>query len=196
MQINEHVAFATSIFDIDLPGVSDQIDTSKYSFGQTSGLNYNRDFDFLKKQFQSICKTICEDYFNIKDDYQYDIVAMWLNKSDRHAFLPPHNHCNTFLSGVLMLDEAGDDFPPLEFLRPQPLQIIPSIKNYNYLNSNMFGVRTIKDKLYVFPSYMMHFVQVNLSDKIRKSIAFDMIVRGVYFEDTDGNGANIGKFVI
>lgn len=196
MQIYEHVAFASSIFEIDLPGISDRIDTSTYKLGQTSGLQYNSDFDFLVETFESVCKTIGEDLFHLKDGYTYDIASMWLNKSNKDAWLPPHNHCNTFLSGVLMLDEDGDDFPNLEFLRPQPLQIMPSIKNYNHLNSNMFGVHTIKDKLYVFPSYMMHFVRVNLNEKIRQSIAFDIIVRGVYYEDTDGQGSNIGKFEI
>jgi len=57
-------------------------------------------------------------------------------------------------------------------------------------------LKTLKDKLYIFPSYLLHFVRLNMNEKIRKTIAFDIIVRGTYYEDVDGNGKNIGKFTI
>ena len=194
--IHEHVAFATSVFEIDLPGISEKIKTDDYKIGQTSGLQYKDEFKFLVDEFTSKCKEISETYFNIKEGFDYEIATMWLNKSDKYAFHPPHNHCNTFLSGVLMLDGKEDEFPSLEMIRPQPMQILPTVKNFNPLNSNWFALKTLKDKLYIFPSYLLHFVRLNMNEKIRKTIAFDIIVRGTYYEDVDGNGKNIGKFTI
>ena len=195
-KIHEHLAFSTSVFEIDLPGISEKIDTDSYTSGQTSGLQYKKEFKFLVDEFTSKCKEISENYFNINENYDYEIATMWLNKSDKYSFHPPHNHCNTFLSGVLMLDGVDGEFPSLELIRPQPMQILPTVKKYNSLNSNWFGLKTLKDKLYIFPSYLLHFVRLNMNDKVRKTIAFDVVARGVYYEDVDGEGKNIGKFKI
>lgn len=200
MNIIEHVAFATSIFEIDLPGISDKLNiknSKHYKVGQTSGLQYYDEFNELTKIFKDKCKEISENYYNVKKNtYSYDIGTMWLNSSDKYAYHPPHNHCNTFLSGVLMLDGEEGQYPDLEFIRPNVIQVLPTIEEYNALNSNWFGTKTLKDKLYIFPSGLMHFVRINLNEKTRDTIAFDMILRGTYYEDVDGQGKNIGKFKI
>jgi len=196
----EHVAFATSIFEIDLPGISDKLNiknSEHYKLGQTIGLQYFDEFNELTQIFKDKSKEIAEKYYDVKKDtYTCDIGAMWLNVGEKYAYHPPHNHTNTFLSGVLMLGGVKNEYPDLEFIRPYALQVLPTVENYNALNSNLFGTKTLKDKLYIFPSSLMHFVRININEKNRETIAFDMILRGTYYEDVDGKGKNIGKFKI
>ena len=97
----EHVAFATSIFEIDLPGISDKLNIKNfehYKLGQTIGLQYFDEFNELTQIFKDKSKEIAEKYYDVKKDtYTCDIGAMWLNVGEKYAYHPPHNHTNTFL---------------------------------------------------------------------------------------------------
>ena len=120
---------------------------------------------------------------------------MWLNSKPTGINHPPHNHTNTFISGVLYLDGEEKTYPSLKLLRPYQLPIVPLVDKFNEINSNVIELLTAKDEVIFFPSYLLHFVDTNLNEKPRISIAFDTLLRGKYGEIRE-NGLTVGNFKI
>ena len=140
-----------------------------------------------KKRFKGFCKAISDVVYTISSDiieydnnYSVDITAMWGNKQKKGIGFHPHVHHNNIFSGVFYPD-GGEEFPGIKFYRPFDTALAPTIKNYNIHNWQTYELNACrKDCLLVFPSWLLHQVPINNSDKDRMSISFNVMLRGRY----------------
>mgnify|MGYP005989779143 FL=1 len=181
-------------------GISNELNIRKTKYykskgGQTINLQKEPYFKELIKKIKISVLRLSEQYYKVRKGYKVDVVSMWLNSNEKNRYHPPHNHQNTFISGVIWLDGERNDYPSLKLLRPYALPNLPIIENYNEINSNVISVESEKDKIIFFPSYLYHYVDKNLKAKPRISIAFDTILRGPYGEIIN-NGETVGQYKI
>jgi len=195
-KVGPHFIFPT--FITDYAGLSDKLNIRKTSYykikgGQTIDLQKDPYFKELRERIKLSINGILNNYYHPKNKYKIDIVSMWLNSNQKNMDHPPHNHLNTFLSGVFYLDGEENEFESINILRPYVLPNLPTINRYNEINSNVLYIKTKKDKVVFFPSYLMHYVTTNKNNKPRISIAFDIILRGSYGEIRT-NDLTVGQY--
>lgn len=194
--------FLTPVFFVEYSGIADELNIRKTKYylpegGQVINLQKDPFFKSLIDKIKISVKHIAEHWYKVKKGYKVDVVSLWVNSSETGQFHSPHNHMNTFMSGVIMLDgELGTkDYPNLKFLRPYANPIMPQVEKFNELNSNVIQFNTEKDCVAIFPSYLFHYVDVNKNKLPRISIAFDTILRGKYGE-IGPKGQTVGDYRI
>ena len=195
--IKEAGEFSVGLFTDRYLGVSNflNIENSKYvkkEGGQTIYLQKDDYFSILVDKIKTSALEIATKYYQVIDGYTPEVVSMWLNTHTKNNIHPPHNHQNTFLSGVFYLNDSPQ-IAPIGFLRPYAIPFLPIIKSYNKYNTTVMKHVPSKDDVIFFPSYLYHYVDINTEDKPRLSIAFDIILRGEYGEVTKNNGT-VGQF--
>lgn len=105
------------------------------------------------------------------------IQQAWYNISGAQSVNLPHQHPQSFLSGVYYI-KVSDDAGPIKFYRNTNeafiLESLGSYKELNTLNSPTAAFRPENGKLLLFPSWLMHGVDVNGDDEDRISLAFSV----------------------
>ena len=139
--------------------------------------------DVTAELFREIMRCVYETFIGLgfnQEEYEPVIHVSWININRKHHFMRHHNHINSVFSGVYYIKvpkNSGD----LEFNSPiaDHKHVIDSdwIKNFNFFNSNTWQIPAEEGKLVVFPSWLVHFVQPNLSDEDRISLSFDCSIR-------------------
>jgi uncharacterized protein (TIGR02466 family) len=120
--------------------------------------------------------------------YTYDEYALsqsWISIKQPGQLHTMHTHPNSLISGVFYYGEEDADIPAITFHKP----IIGT--NVSYLSPRYqpdrrksqyawetFSVNYSPGLLLLFPSYILHSVPVNKSDKVRKSLAFNVMSKG------------------
>ena len=189
--------FKTPIFYDIYTGVSDKInikETKYYKSKKTQIIDLQKEkiFKPLINRIKESTLDISKNVFKINKPYTVDVVSLWLNIQAQNTDHTSHIHQNTFLSGVFFLENTK---LPLNFLRPQPIPILPIVDEYNDFNSNRLYHYGFKDSIVLFPSYLYHFVSVNDEKKNRLTMAFDIILRGQYGE-IQVNQTTVGQYKI
>lgn len=198
-------AFVTPIFKLPLTGMIEKLQPKldqiieetavDLRVNQKPYLHADEDFKPLVDTVMAVVKDISENVFDVKKNkYDVDVTSMWINVGTKYAEHAAHIHNNSWLSGIFVI-RGGEDKPAVNFLRPSPLQILPTIEQYNAYNSNILHCPAEVGTLYLFPSYLYHYVLKNLSDEKRVTISFDTLLRGEYYEDTKYS-PDIGRFTI
>tara|TARA_Y100000004_G_scaffold9420_1_gene10279 strand:- start:233 stop:838 length:606 start_codon:yes stop_codon:yes gene_type:complete len=130
--------------------------------------------------------------FNDKK-YEYDtfeITDMWSNILRSGEFHRPHTHSNNILSGVYYVE--SDEAANIRFYdpRPQANVLSPKVKEFDKTNSSLWYFPSKTNRLILFPSWLQHYVPINHSDKLRISIAFNIMFRGLVGDPKELQSAN------
>lgn len=119
-----------------------------------------------------------KSFSNIRDNAVLQISNMWVNINKKYSYNSTHIHSGSFFSGVFYI-EVPENSGRINFENPSSLQkvFINSIKQ-NIVRNNEFTAHTwIYDPkpnmMVLFPSWIEHNVDQNLSDSDRISIAFN-----------------------
>lgn len=134
----------------------------------------------LNKLFVNISHRLnaLHTFFNFRDDLQISISSFWVNINGKGHANVPHTHRGFTFSGVYFVDgQPGSG----DLVLVHPSQQFP----YHYLDlpfkdhSIDKSLGTIHytpqpGKLVIFPSWIQHYVQPNLTDQDRISIGFDV----------------------
>ena len=111
-------------------------------------------------------------------DNPFVITTSWLVKikKDKTNSYHYHNHKNSFLSGIVYLN--NDDFGGTKFcnFNQKSFYVIPN--QWNCFNSETYDIVYEKNKLVLFPSYLPHQIIPHKSKKTRLSIAFNVFPTG------------------
>jgi uncharacterized protein (TIGR02466 family) len=117
--------------------------------------------------------------FNFKDSVKFTIGRTWINLNQNSNIVRPHLHANSLLSGVLYL--KCNNSGPLVFIHPVMAQqyVINSelVDKFNGFNSSVMTVDPAVGKLIIFPSWLVHYVEKNLDDSDRISLAFNIDIQ-------------------
>lgn len=123
------------------------------------------------------------DKFNIlhkdlglSDSVSQIVSEYWININLNDKISFPHSHPNRVFSAVYYV-KAETNCGDLVFMNPNKVtcQNISDdcIKEYNFYNATHWKITPQKNLLIIFPSWLEHYVQPNLSGTDRISIAFN-----------------------
>ena len=134
--------------------------------------------------YKALAKDIVISAFEIFNrlDYKADkieITDMWANELKKNETHQPHNHSNNFLSGVFYLN-ADDTMPGITFQDPRPGAniILPRKKMDHINNASLLHYKAKTNRIIMFPSWLVHWVPINLSTNNRISISWNIQVKG------------------
>ena len=123
---------------------------------------------------------ICDDLGIDLNAYNHvEISETWGNVLRKGEDHPIHTHSNHVFSGVFYLTDGN----PTIFMDPRPAADCFSL-NYKKDVQCFYGARAaapaVPNTLVIFPSWLGHLVTPNKTEKVRKSISFNIILRGQY----------------
>ena len=134
--------------------------------------NRNTNRDGLSKSFGDIMsKELHELQADLKK-YRPEINEVWLTDVwsvtyEQGDYQATHNHSSTGLSGLLHLEIPADG--------PQ-LNIIMPWNDWIHDDTKYYSVKYKVGTMMVMPSFLLHSSEVNLSDKRKRVISWDMKV--------------------
>ena len=140
------------------------------------------------------CLEIRNKILNAFDDYAYNLLKIkpetefYLTTSWAVKFLPggsaqAHTHTNSLFSGTLYL-KAAEETGQITFHKHQKYLNFSSptisleFTEQNIFNSSTWSITPTENQIIIFPSNVMHSVDINNSKDDRVSVAFNIFVRG------------------
>ncbi len=106
----------------------------------------------------------------------FEITGCWANTLEPGAAHPMHIHPNNFLSGVYYVQvQPGADNINFHDPRPQTGIIRPPVIELTAYNTDQVVVSVEEGMLLLFPAWLPHSVSVNVSDRRRVSISFNLM---------------------
>ena len=103
------------------------------------------------------------------------IQSMWAIINKKYDFNVLHSHPNCFLSAAYYVS-AHENCGDIVFYDPRPAPVYkhPIPKSPNNLNATVNSIKPEAGMLVLFPSYLEHSVNPNMSDKKRIVISFNI----------------------
>ncbi|NIW86171.1 MAG: hypothetical protein GWN09_06160 [Gammaproteobacteria bacterium] len=141
----------------------------------------NLDFDVpAVGQFATLVLERAREYglahsWRFPSHMQLVMREIWANVSGAHAYNNVHNHPNSLLSGVYYVkvqDDCGDLI--VADPRKQASVMQPEYTERNPMNSTMHTFPPEAGRLIIFPSWLDHGVNSNLSGADRISMSFNI----------------------
>ena len=151
-----------------------QLPPGNHSWQTEQRLHEIEEFDEVTGIINSACKGVL-DQIEIGYD-SFAITGCWANMSPPGVFHIAHTHPNNFLRGVyyVQVQEGADS---ISFHEPQPQTdiISPSAIRMNKYNSLVHQLKVKPGRLVIFPSWFVHSVGRNESDRLRVSVSFNIM---------------------
>ena len=163
-----------------------QIERSKDSTGvvksnnggwQSGNINYSDSPFFFLSDIEKICQEFAKDILKINKSIS--LMNTWININQKYNSNQTHSHPACILSGVYYVKtpkECGNiqfQHPALDLMERDWNDII-SDSDLNQYSSPQWWLPSEEKTLYVFPSWIKHLVQPNMSDEERISISFNV----------------------
>ena len=136
--------------------------------------------DFIKQSLLHFGKEVLMYTYD-----EYAFLQSWISHKTPGQFHTMHTHPNSLISGVFYYGEEDPDIPAISFHKPvagvnvsylAPKHVADRRKSqYAW---DQFSINYTPGLLLLFPSYMFHSVPVNKSNKVRKSLAFNVLPKG------------------
>lgn len=149
-------------------------DTVSTSFKYKDEHNFIVDYNL--RALEKVIVKCTESYLNkvkTNTDMNLGIKKSWINFSNRHQFQFEHDHVGLFssvvLSGIYYYQTNGND-GNLAFVSPNPFQSA----NMSAFGDSKVTYKPAVGKLLLFPSWLKHRVETNVTDGERISIAFNL----------------------
>jgi len=106
----------------------------------------------------------------------FEITACWANVLPKSAAHKVHSHPNNFLSGAYYVrTHPGADTINFHEPRTQAGIIRPPVVELTAENADQVVVRVKNGTLLIFPAYLPHSVDTNMSEKERVSVSFNIM---------------------
>ena len=148
---------------------------------------HSRDFDFPKsppiikffKKVTPLIKQVTKDLNWDNKNYRVRLSASWAIINPKYACNQDHIHQNNFISAAYYVNfpkTMPKNSGRIVFKDPRPSHLFynPYIKKITPLNENEVIVHPATGVLAMFPSYLYHWVEPNLSDEDRVIISFNL----------------------
>jgi len=131
------------------------------------------EFQPINDRILAVARTIAESQ-NFRPELKFELEA-WVNISDPGASNAVHIHPNCHLSGVYYI-QIPPDCGSIYFRDPRIMSLMtrPAITAETVFTANEARMLPEEGRMYVFPSWLEHGVEVNRSDRDRVSISFNV----------------------
>ncbi len=143
---------------------------------------HSNDFDLNKSEPQNFIKFIFPYIEQVMNDMKWEkkkqiakINNMWAIINTGGSANLRHQHGNSTISGAYYV-RAPKDCGDIVFYDPRPAPVFyhPNLESVNLLNAQINGVTPKEGGLVLFPSYLDHSVNENLSNEERIVISFNI----------------------
>jgi uncharacterized protein (TIGR02466 family) len=104
-----------------------------------------------------------------------EIKSCWAIVNGKMASNSVHNHPNSILSGVYYL-QAPENSGVISFADPRPAaqMLVPPIVEYSLWTLPKISYKPQAGTMLLFPSWLLHGVEMNLSEELRISLSFNI----------------------
>ena len=145
----------------------------------------------LKKYILKYALKFGSEYmgYNYKE---YRFSQSWISHKYPNQSHLPHIHSNSTISGIIYYGEFFENTPSIIFHKnnniPSNVNVIQHPKNTDTLNpynSEGFSYIPSPGTLLLFPSYLQHSVPLNTTNKVRKSLAFNIVPKEGFGSEED-----------
>ena len=146
---------------------------------------HSKDFDLNDKEPQNFIAFVLPSIEQVMNDMNWDkkrqiakVNNMWAIINRGGSANLRHQHGNSTISGAYYVRapiNSGDIvfYDP----RPAPVYSYPNVVNPNLLNAQVNGVNPKEGSLVLFPSYLDHSVNENLTNEERIVISFNIRIQ-------------------
>ena len=144
----------------------------------------SHNLDYTVPAVRTFCDLVlarCRDYatalgWALHERLQLVVKECWANINQKYAYNQPHTHSNALLSGAYYVQIPKGDCGHLVLLDPrrQPWVMQPEYAERNPNNSPMQRFMPEVGRLVMFPSWLEHSVEQNVSDGVRISMSFNV----------------------
>ena len=98
----------------------------------------------------------------------------WFNVNEYGNYNDLHNHMGAIFSGVFYINVPQEKAGNIKFQRDDDIDYyLPKLKNYNTVTGSSISYPPANGKLYIFPGWLKHSVDANLSQELRISMSFN-----------------------
>jgi uncharacterized protein (TIGR02466 family) len=106
------------------------------------------------------------------------ILNMWSMVNGKNTFNTKHNHPNSYFSAVYYI-KINKDSGHIKFFDPKEVKTMyfKAVGKLNEFSTNILKIKPEEGKLLLFPSYLHHSVEENLSDEDRIAISFNLDIK-------------------
>ena len=118
------------------------------------------------------------------------ITQSWINYTATNKFHPPHAHQNSFISGIFYID-ALKNVDRITFYKDTYRPLVLEIADPNIFNCQTWQLPVETGDVVLFPSHVVHGVEVKKGTNLRTSLSFN-----VFFKGTIGNNKNLTELTI
>ena len=143
---------------------------------------HSKDFDLKNEEPKKFIEGIKKNINFALNDMNWDlnkqsvsINNLWAIINEKGAWNQKHHHSNSDLSAAYYVS-AHENCGDIVFYdpRPAPVNKHPIPKSPNNLNATVNSIKPEAGMLVLFPSYLEHSVNPNMSDKKRIVISFNI----------------------
>ena len=143
---------------------------------------HSKNFDLKNEEPRKFVENIKTNINLAIDDMGWDLTSqsaniksIWAIINEKDAWNQKHHHSNSDLSAAYYVS-AHENCGDIVFYdpRPAPVHNHPISKTSNKLNATVNSIKPEPGMLVLFPSYLEHSVNPNLSDKKRIVISFNI----------------------
>ena len=167
--------------------------------------SYDEEFEYIEKlpfrqegSYNGNCKT--EDSYILEHkelskikiwieekikNYAIDVISTkteliitnsWINKNEPGAGHPTHHHQNSIISGIFYLNVTSS-MPPTQFYNRYLPMIQLQRSEYNSMNAEYVSAPMVNGDLIMFPSDIMHSVNINQQNDMRYTLSFNTFAK-------------------
>ena len=132
----------------------------------------------------------------------YELSQSWVSRKQPGQHHTMHTHPNSMISGVFYYGEPSPKTPAIKFHKMSGGMNVNQLqaktkpdKRSSKFAWETFSVEFEPGLLVIFPSYLFHSVPINESDKIRSSVAFNVVPKSNLGAEANLTELNFNKIV-
>jgi len=156
------------------------LDSINYGFRSKDSYLLNQDkYKEFGDYILSIVKNF-SDMMGIKTK-KYKFSQSWISHKTPNQHHAMHSHSNSIISGVFYYGHFDENTPIIEFHKPKlSLNMASFTPDYEPNPDYPFSYEKVTINpspglLLLFPSYLLHSVPLNTTNRVRKSLAFNCV---------------------
>ena len=149
----------------------------------------------VRNKIMKCVNAYTHSFLKVSDRVKFYLQNSWIVKHEPNDWGQPHTHGNSLLSGVYYLnapiDGGGIFFHHPQLMRSKTIKI--ESHTDNQFNTDTYFHELKKNSLLIFPSNLPHSTQVNKSNHVRFSLAFNYFIEGRFGHQTSKINLRIVK---
>ena len=185
MKVSRIQLFPTLIYDVECPELIDDVlkEFSKVKW-KDDWTNINDTvftLDNNKTLVKKIENVVNETLSEIEYTVPLKMSTSWFTRVLPGDLGRNHYHTNSFYSGIFYFQ---DDNSRLVVTKELPQIHVPfKTKNFGLVAAGDVGLEAIKGHMLLIPGYIRHYIELNINNKNRNSLAMNFMPKGFCHAD-------------